>query len=124
MHESGIVSIVDDDESVRSSLEDLMCSLGFTVRAFDSVEGFLNSPARARTACLITDLQMPGMNGEDLQRCLLSENNAPPIIFITAFPEEHVRESVIANGAVAFLEKPWDMETLIGLVRETMAPRR
>jgi FixJ family two-component response regulator len=116
-----IVSIVDDDESVRSSIEDLMCALGFVARAFESAEEFLNSPDRDRTACLITDLQMPGTSGQDLQCHLLAKGSAPPMIFITAFPEKNVRERVMAKGALAFLEKPLDSEKLIGLVRKAMA---
>jgi FixJ family two-component response regulator len=119
-----IVSIVDDDESVRSAIEDLMCSLGFAAHVFESAEEFLNSPDRARTACVITDLQMPGTSGQDLQCHLLAEGWAPPIIFITAFPEKNVRERVMARGALAFLEKPFDSETLIGLVRSAMGSPR
>jgi FixJ family two-component response regulator len=119
-----IVSIVDDDESVRSSIEDLMYAMGFVARAFESAEEFLNSPDRDLTACLITDLQMPGTSGQDLQSHLLAKGRAPPMIFITAFPEKNVRERVLAKGALAFLEKPLDSEMLIGLVQNALATPR
>jgi FixJ family two-component response regulator len=98
-----------------------MCALGFVARAFESAEEFLKSPDRDRTACLITDLQMPGTNGQELQSHLLSKGRAPPMIFITAFPEKNVRERVMAKGALAFLEKPLDSEKLISLVQKAMA---
>jgi FixJ family two-component response regulator len=116
-----IVSIIDDDESVRSSIEDLMSALGIVARTFESAEEFLNSPDRDRTACLITDLQMPGTSGQDLQSRLLAKGRAPPMIFITAFPERNVRERVMAKGAFAFLEKPVDCKMLIGFVQKAMA---
>jgi FixJ family two-component response regulator len=119
-----IVSIVDDDESVRSSIEDLMYAMGFVARAFESAEEFLNSPDRDLTACLITDLQMPGTSGQELQSHLLAKGRAPPMIFITAFPEKNVRERVLAKGALAFLEKPLDSEMLIGLVQNALATPR
>jgi FixJ family two-component response regulator len=119
-----IVSIVDDDESVRSSIEDLMSALGFVARAFESAEEFLNSPDSHRTACLITDLQMPGTSGQDLQNRLLAAGRAPPMIFITAFPEKNTRERVMAKGALALLEKPIDCQRLIGLVEKAMAAPR
>ena len=121
MSKTRIVSIVDDDESVRSSIEDLMCSLGFVARTFESAEEFLNSPDRDRTACLITDLQMPRTSGQDLQSRLLAKGRAPPMIFITAFPDKKLRERVMAKGALAFLEKPVDGKMLVGLVQKAMA---
>jgi FixJ family two-component response regulator len=116
-----IVSIVDDDESVRCSIEDLMCALGFATRTFESAEEFLNSPDCDRTACLITDLQMPGTSGQDLQNLLLARGRVPPMIFITAFPDKNVRARVMSKGAVAFLDKPVDSEKLISLVQNAMA---
>ena len=99
-----------------------MCSLGFIAHVFESAEEFLNSADHDQTSCLITDLQMPGMSGQDLQRRLLAEGRRVPIIFVTAFPENHVRESVLAKGALAFLEKPFDCGRLIGLIRHAMTP--
>jgi FixJ family two-component response regulator len=119
-----IISIIDDDESVRSSIEDLMSALGFASRAFVSAEEFLNSPDRDRTACLITDLQMPGASGQELQSHLLAKGRAPPMIFITSFPDKHIRERVMAKGALAFLEKPLDCQMLASLVQKALAAPR
>jgi FixJ family two-component response regulator len=119
-----IISIIDDDESVRSSIEDLMSALGFVARTFESADEFLNSQERDRTACLITDLQMPGTSGQDLQSHLLANGRAPPMIFITSFPDKGVRERVMANGALALLEKPLDCQMLAGLVQGAMAAPR
>jgi FixJ family two-component response regulator len=118
--EARTISIIDDDESVRSSIEDLVSSLGYIAHVFESAEEFLKSPDPDATACLITDLQMPGMGGQDLQRRLLAEGRHVPIIFITAFPENHIRESVLAKGALAFLEKPFDCGQLVSLIRRAM----
>ena len=120
MSEARTISIIDDDESVRSSIEDLVSSLGYTAHAFESAEEFLKSPDPDEAACLITDLQMPGISGQDLQRRLLVEGRTLPIIFITAFPEKRVRESVLARGALAFLEKPFDCGHLVTLIQRAM----
>ena len=120
MSEARTISIIDDDESVRSSIEDLVSSLGYTAHVFESAEEFLISPDLDATACLITDLQMPGISGQDLQRRLLVEGRTLPIIFITAFPEKRVRESVLARGALAFLEKPFDCGHLVTLIQRAM----
>jgi FixJ family two-component response regulator len=118
--EARTISIVDDDESVRSSIEDLVSSLGYTGHVFESAEEFLKSSDHDETACLITDLQMPGMSGQDLQCHLLAKGRTLPIIFITAFPEKRVRESVLAKGALAFLEKPFDCGHLVTLIQRAM----
>lgn len=120
MSKARTISIIDDDESVRSSIEDLVCSLGYTAHPFESAEEFLKSPDSHEAACLITDLQMPGMSGQDLQRRLLAKGRTLPIIFITAFPEQRVRESVLAKGALAFLEKPFDCGRLVSLIQQAM----
>jgi FixJ family two-component response regulator len=118
--EARTISIIDDDESVRCSIEDLVSSLGFVAHVFESAEEFLNCPDHNQTSCLITDLQMPGMSGQELQRRLLAEGRRVPIIFVTAFPENRVRESVMAKGALAFLEKPFDCGRLVTLIRRAM----
>ena len=120
MSKARTISIIDDDELVRCSIEDLVSSLGFVAHVFESAEAFLNSPDHNETSCLITDLQMPGMSGQDLQLRLLAEGRRLPIIFITAFPENRVRETVLAKGALAFLEKPFDCGRLAGLIRNAM----
>jgi FixJ family two-component response regulator len=103
-----MVSIVDDDESVRLAMEGLVRSLGFAAHTFRSAEDFLNSPRVDDTACLITDVQMPGMSGLELQSRLRARGSRMPIIFITAYPEHNTRRRAEAAGALAFLEKPSD----------------
>ena len=120
MSKAHTISIIDDDESVRSSIEDLVSSMGFAAHVFESAEDFLSSPDHDGTSCLITDLQMPGMSGQDLQRRLLAEGRRVPIIFITAFPEKRIRECVLAAGALAFLEKPFDGGELADLIQNAM----
>jgi FixJ family two-component response regulator len=116
-----IVSIIDDDDSIRSAVDDLVCSLGLEAHTFESAEDFLKSPDREATSCIICDLQMPGMSGQDLQRHLIAEGRQTPMIFITAFPEPRIREYVLAKGALAFLEKPFDGSRLVGLIRDAVA---
>ena len=108
-----MISIVDDDASVREAMFGLVRSLGFDAATFSSAEDFLQSDQLARTLCLITDVQMPGLSGVELQSCLISRGTAIPIIFITAFPEERIEARVRQNGAIGFLSKPFDDETLI-----------
>ena len=121
MPKGHIVSIIDDDDSIRSAIDDLVCSLGLEAHVFESAEDFLKSPDREATSCIICDLQMPGMSGQALQSRLIAEGRHKPIIFITAFPEARIRESVMAKGALAFLEKPFDCGKLVGLLRDAMA---
>ncbi|SEF10292.1 Response regulator receiver domain-containing protein [Rhizobiales bacterium GAS191] len=116
-----IVSIIDDDASVRVAMEGLVRSLGFVACAFESAEDFLRSPRVDETSCLITDVQMPGMNGLELQSHLLAQGRRLPIIFITAFPEQSIRQRAQAAGALAFLEKPFDGETMVGLLHKALA---
>jgi len=102
-----LVSIVDDDESVRESLPDLLREFGFAVEAFSSAEEFLASDCVARTKCLILDIAMPGMSGPDLQRELGLRRQRIPIVFITAHGDEAIRPRVLAQGAVECLLKPF-----------------
>jgi FixJ family two-component response regulator len=102
-----LVSVVDDDESVRESLPDLLREFGFAVQAFSSAEEFLASDCVCRTRCLILDLAMPGMSGPDLQRELTRRRKEIPIVFITAHGDETVRPRVLEQGAVECLFKPF-----------------
>lgn len=102
-----IVSVVDDDQSVRESLLDLLKVFGYEVRAFASAEEFLASPVLAQTECLILDIAMPGMNGPALQRELERRRLAVPTIFITANRDETVRSRMLESGAVECLFKPF-----------------
>jgi FixJ family two-component response regulator len=108
-----MISIVDDDESVRETTSSLVRSLGLNASAFASAEEFLLSDKLSDTACLITDVQMQGMTGVELQSLLLAQGRHMPIIFMTAFPEERIRKNVLNAGAVGFLSKPFDEECLI-----------
>lgn len=113
MSEIPLVSIVDDDDSVRAAMSSLVRSLGYDTCVFASAEAFLTSPQLTETACLILDVQMPKMSGLDLQAELLARHSTIPIIFITAFPEEHVRRRAEAGGAIGFFGKPVDGQTII-----------
>ena len=100
-----LVSVVDDDESIRESLPDLLGEFGFAARAFSSAEAFLLSDCVDKTRCLILDLMMPGMNGLDLQQELTRRGQEVPVIFITARKDEAIRVRVFKQGAVNFLNK-------------------
>ena len=102
-----LVSVVDDDESVRESLPDLLRQFGFVAEAFSSAEEFLASDCIGRTTCLILDIAMPGMSGPDLQRELTLRRKAIPIVFITAHRDETVRPRLLEQGAVECLFKPF-----------------
>lgn len=118
-----MITIIDDDESVRIATESLVRSLGFSARTFASAEDFLNSPLVGETACVITDVQMPGMSGVELQSHLRSKGDATPLIFITAFPEERIRRQVDAAGAVGFLAKPFDGHAMVECIDRALGER-
>ncbi|WP_341992688.1 response regulator [Azorhizobium sp. AG788] len=107
------ISIVDDDDSVRLAVSSLVRSLGFKVSTFASAEEFLTSDVMEDTSCLVSDIQMPGMSGLDLQKVLIQRQCRIPIIFITAFPEDAVRRRAEAAGAIGFLSKPFDGQAMI-----------
>ncbi|WP_429439457.1 response regulator transcription factor [Paraburkholderia youngii] len=106
MDTSEVVTIVDDDEAVRIATANLVRSLGWNVRTFASAEELLESGYVEDTSCLISDVRMPGMSGVALHARLRSQGNAPPTIFITAFPTPDLHAEVIKNGALVLLEKP------------------
>lgn len=108
-----VISIVDDDDSVRTATNSLMRSLGYSTYAFASAEEFLQSPHLDDTSCLISDIQMPGMSGIDLQNHLAALGHRTPIIFITAFPDAGIQAQALKAGAVCFLNKPVDGKTLM-----------
>ncbi|CAM5775356.1 Response regulator protein TodT [Labrys miyagiensis] len=118
-----IVSIVDDDESVRTAMEGLVRSLGFVACTFGSAEDFLSSPQAEATDCLITDVQMPGMSGLELQNHLRARGSRMPVIFITAYPERNVRQRAEAAGAIAFLEKPSDGGVMAHYLNQALGHR-
>jgi FixJ family two-component response regulator len=108
-----LVSVVDDDESIRESLPDLLNEFGCTAKAFSSAEEFLASGYVEKTRCLITDIAMPGMSGPDLQSELKRREHRIPTIFITAHGLERVRAGLMEQGAVACLSKPFSDEALL-----------
>jgi FixJ family two-component response regulator len=108
-----LVSVVDDDESVRESLPDLLRELGFAAQAFSSAEEFLASDCLGRTRCLVLDIAMPGMTGPDLQQELARRRQEIPVIFITAHADETVRPRLLERGAVECLYKPFSEAALL-----------
>ena len=108
-----LISIIDDDASVRVATNRLVRSLGYVAHTFASADCFLQSPHVNDTACVIADVQMPGMSGIELQSVLIAQGRSVPMIFITAFPEESIRSRALRAGAVCFLSKPFDGTILI-----------
>jgi len=108
-----LVTVVDDDQSVRESLPDLLRQLGYDVQAFFSAEEFLNSPWVGETRCLILDIALPGMSGPELQRELARRGHRIPIVFITAMEDDTIRHRLLAQGAVDCLFKPFIEADLI-----------
>jgi FixJ family two-component response regulator len=120
MIQSSLVSVVDDDESVRESLPDLLREFGFTTRSFSSAEAFLASEYVGRTNCLILDVGMPGLSGPELQRELKLRGQHIPIVFITANRDEAVRSRVLAQGAIACLIKPFSDTALLEALKSAL----
>ncbi|MBV8186769.1 MAG: response regulator [Alphaproteobacteria bacterium] len=117
-----VVSIVDDDESVRTAMSSLLRSLGYKTCIFASAEAFLSSPRLHDTSCLIVDVQMPGMTGLDLQADLNVCRPSLPVIFITGLPEERLRRRAKASGAVGFFSKPVDGSMIISCLDGVLRP--
>jgi FixJ family two-component response regulator len=115
-----IVVVIEDDERYRVAVRRLLRSAGFSVESFGSAEAFLNSGRQHETGCLITDIRMPGMSGLDLQSKLNSDHCPIPTIFITAHGDEKMRLQAMRGGAVEFLAKPFDGETLLEAVRAAL----
>jgi len=119
-HNSRLVAIVDDDQSVQRSLQDLIESDGLPALCFSSAEQFLDSQARSKVACLITDIRMPGMSGLELQAKLKAERCLIPVIFITAHGDAEMRIHAMRQGAVEFLSKPFDDAVLLEIVHTAL----
>jgi FixJ family two-component response regulator len=115
-----LVSVVDDDESVRESLPDLLREFGFAAETFESAEAFLASGALRRTGCLILDIGMPGMSGPELQQELARRGDRVPVIFITAHRDDAVCQRVLAQGAVDCLFKPFSDTALLGALKAAL----
>jgi FixJ family two-component response regulator len=108
-----IISVIDDDESVRTAMNSLLSSIGMIVHLFESAEDFLRSPYVSDTACLITDVQMTGMSGIELHRFLIAQDQGMPTIFITASPKESIWPRLLKTGVVCLLCKPFDEQALL-----------
>ena len=118
-----VIAIVDDDESFRHATISFIRSLGYSAAAFPSADAFLNSNAVKNTDCLITDVQMPGMSGIELQSYLIAQGHRVPVIFVTAFPEMEARGHALSAGAIGFLGKPFGDENLISCLNKALAIR-
>lgn len=114
------VFVVDDDEFVRDALKTLLRSAGYDVQTFESAEAFLAHAAEDRTGVLILDVRMPGMSGLELQKRFADAGRKLPIIFITAHEGGRVRKAALEEGAEAFLQKPFEDETLLGAVQRVI----
>ncbi|MEX3963114.1 response regulator [Paraburkholderia sp. EG287A] len=120
MAERPLIAVVDDDQSVRESLPDLLRVFGFTARAFASGEEFLASGCAGEAHCLILDVAMPGMSGQDLQHELARRQQAVPIVFITAHGDEALRPHMLEQGAVDCLFKPFSDTALLGAIQAAL----
>jgi FixJ family two-component response regulator len=118
--DTGIVSIVDDDASLRRSVGNLLTSAGFRVQAFASAEEFLASPQRANTGCLVLDLRMAGMSGLDLLKHLGAIGSRIPVVILTAHGDDDARQRALQAGAIAFLGKPFRSDALLEAVRTAL----
>ena len=117
------ICVIDDDESVRLSLEGLIRSLGHAVRVFASAEDFLASPAHRGCACIISDVHMTGLSGIELQAAMKARGIATPFIFITAYGNDAMQTRAMNGGATCFLRKPFDAQALIDCLARALATR-
>jgi len=123
LQQVAVISIVDDDESVREATKSLVRSLGYTAATFGSAEEFLGSMEMMATDCLITDVQMPGLSGVELQDRLIADGHRMPTIFVSAFPDERVQRRVLASGAIGYLHKPYEEDRLIECIDTVLKSR-
>jgi FixJ family two-component response regulator len=115
-----LMAIVDDDDALRNSLDNLLRSVGFRVQGFASAEAFLQAQPAPEMACLILDVRLPGMNGLELQRQLVVAHWGIPIIFVTAYANDDMRARALAAGAVAFLSKPCREDDLLQAIEAAL----
>jgi len=118
-----LIAVIDDDESVRAALRSLMRAVGFAAEAFASAEEFLEFRDHRRTACLILDVNMPGMTGFDLHRHLMESGQGVPTILITGRPDERAREQAVRAGIIGYLGKPIPEGDLLACVRSALGHR-
>jgi FixJ family two-component response regulator len=119
--DNALISVVDDDASVREALKGLLKSAGFRTEAFASAEEFLHSGQLATTSCLILDVGMPGMGGLELQRRIVAVNHQVPVIFITAQGDEELRARALEAGAADYLYKPFSEQALLGAIHRCLS---
>jgi len=119
-----LISIVDDDESVREALTGLMKSLGFAVEAFPSAQDFLSSPHLHNTSCVIADVHMPAMSGVELHNSLVGAGHQIPTILITAYSDDVLRSRALKDGVIGYLSKPFDEASLLGCVQLALKQSR
>lgn len=118
-----VISIIDDDELVRDAVKSLVRSLGYDAAEYASAEDYLRSNAHESSSCLITDIQMPGISGVDLQARLIAEGNFTPIIFMTAFDDEKICVRVLEAGAFGYLKKPFEEGALVRCLEKALKNR-
>jgi FixJ family two-component response regulator len=122
--ETSCVAIVEDDESLRNAIRNLLAAAGYSSATFEDAESFLRSDSRAHVACLVADMRMPGMSGLDLHKVLVASGAGIPTVIITAHPEEMTRSRARKAGICCYLIKPFDPEDLLECVRAALAKRR
>jgi FixJ family two-component response regulator len=119
-----VISVIDDDASVRAATNNLLSSHGYMVNTFASAEDFLQSARRDDSSCVVADVQMSGMSGLDLLTHVRKRGNEVPFVFITAFPDEGVRARALRAGAICFLAKPFTAPVLIGCIETALKRHR
>jgi len=120
MSDAPLIAIVDDDVMICEATKDLVEAFGFNARTFTSAGEFLSSDCVLDASCLIADVQMPGINGLQLHQKLVATGRRIPVIFITAFPDERVRKRALGAGAVCYMSKPFDGESLLSCIRSAL----
>ena len=123
MTEKPLISIIDDDPFMRESIRQLIKSFGYTVATFSSALAFLKSPDLKQTSCLIADVQMPGMTGDELYGRLVHDGRGIPTILVTAYPNDRLRARVLSDGVVCYLTKPFNQQNLMMCVRRALELR-
>lgn len=120
MKHKSLIAVVDDDQSVREGLENLINSVGLEVKLFASAEDFLNSDTPLQTDCAIVDVRLPGISGLELQHRLAADGQSIPVIIITAQGDDKTQDEAVAAGAIAFLEKPVKEEVLLAALKSAL----
>jgi FixJ family two-component response regulator len=120
LKDTSVIAVVDDDQSVREALENLISSVGFEVKLFASAEDFLDSDTSLQTDCAILDVRLPGISGLELQQRLATDGQSIPVIIITAQGDDKTQDKAVAGGAIAFLRKPFKEEVLLAALESAL----